>query len=39
MANYPLQVSIWVLGLSAFCGNIFVVIWRIMKDRSKVRVE
>ena len=35
MANYPLQISIWVLGFSAFCGNLFVIIWRILRDRSK----
>ena len=36
MANFALQVSIWVLGFFAFAGNIFVVVWRIKTDRSKV---
>ena len=36
MANFALQISIWVLGCCAFSGNLFVVIWRIKTDRSKV---
>ena len=33
---YPTsQVSIWVLGTSAFIGNLFVVVWRVRTDRSK----
>ncbi len=36
MSNFALQVSIWVLGILAFVGNIFVVIWRIRTDRKKV---
>jgi hypothetical protein len=29
MANYPLQISIWVLGVLACVGNVFVIIWRM----------
>ena len=36
MANNALQVSIWVLGLCAFVGNAFVIIWRVITDRTKV---
>lgn len=36
MANYALQVSIWVLGTFAFVGNLFVVIWRVTTERTKV---
>lgn len=36
MANYPLQISIWVLGVFAFIGNMFVVVWRINSDRGRV---
>ncbi|KAI0232930.1 hypothetical protein LSAT2_016795 [Lamellibrachia satsuma] len=35
MANPLLQVSIWVLGISAFLGNLFVIVWRIRTDASK----
>ena len=28
MSNYVLRVSIWVLGLTAFWGNIVVIVWR-----------
>ncbi|KAI0217434.1 hypothetical protein LSAT2_030761, partial [Lamellibrachia satsuma] len=30
-----MQVSIWVLGISAFLGNLFVIVWRIRTDTSK----
>lgn len=36
MANYPLQISIWVLGVCAFVGNLFVIVWRVKTDRKKV---
>lgn len=36
MDNYVLQVSIWVLGLFAFAGNIFVVLWRVKTDRKRI---
>lgn len=36
MANYALQISIWVLGFCAFIGNTFVVLWRIKTDRHRV---
>ncbi|CAD5116857.1 DgyrCDS5699 [Dimorphilus gyrociliatus] len=36
MANYALQISIWVLGFCAFIGNSFVVAWRIKTDRHRV---
>lgn len=36
MSNSALQVSIWVLGILAFIGNAFVVIWRLNTDRSRV---
>ena len=36
MDNYALQVSIWVLGITAFVGNLFVVVWRVRTDRHKV---
>ncbi|KAI0226424.1 hypothetical protein LSAT2_023008 [Lamellibrachia satsuma] len=35
MTNPLLQVSIWVLGISAFLGNLFVIVWRIRTDASK----
>ncbi|KAK2192054.1 hypothetical protein NP493_40g08029 [Ridgeia piscesae] len=35
MANRLLQMSIWVLGTSAFVGNLFVIIWRFRTDRTK----
>ncbi len=31
-----MKIAIWVLGISAFCGNVFVVIWRLKSDRSRV---
>ena len=36
LANFPLQISVWILGTCAFIGNLFVVIWRTASDRSKV---
>ncbi|XP_070571255.1 G-protein coupled receptor GRL101-like [Ptychodera flava] len=37
MANQVLRWSIWVLGISAFLGNIFVIVWRIKEnDLNKV---
>ena len=36
MDNFALQISIWVLGFLAFLGNVFVISWRIITDRSKV---
>ncbi|XP_070570745.1 G-protein coupled receptor GRL101-like [Ptychodera flava] len=37
MANQVLRWSIWVLGISAFLGNIFVIIWRVKQnDLNKV---
>ncbi len=36
MANYALQISIWVLGSCALVGNFFVVIWRLMTEKGKV---
>ncbi|KAI0227369.1 hypothetical protein LSAT2_022198, partial [Lamellibrachia satsuma] len=35
MTNPLLQVSIWVLGISALVGNLFVIVWRIRTDASK----
>ncbi|XP_052762517.1 G-protein coupled receptor GRL101-like isoform X2 [Mya arenaria] len=34
MSNYVLRVSIWILGLVAFWGNIVVVVWRSMDMRN-----
>ena len=34
MANSTLQLSIWVLGIVAFFGNLFVVIWRTRRKQS-----
>lgn len=39
MANYALQVSIWVLGFCALFGNLFVVVWRIIKERRNMKVS
>jgi len=36
MANYPLQISIWILGITALAGNIFVVVWRTATERKQV---
>ena len=36
MANPTLQISIWVLGLVATFGNIFVIIWRVISDRHRI---
>ena len=37
MSNYVLRVSIWVLGLTAFWGNIVVIVWRT-RDRRNGKV-
>ncbi|XP_022098818.1 uncharacterized protein LOC110983669 isoform X2 [Acanthaster planci] len=38
MRNHVLRVFIWILGLSAFLGNAFVVVWRLhTKQRFKVQ--
>ena len=31
-----MQISIWVLGMLACAGNLFVVIWRVRTERAKV---
>ncbi|XP_070556438.1 G-protein coupled receptor GRL101-like [Ptychodera flava] len=37
MANQVLRCSVWILGLAAFFGNSFVIVWRIkQKDLGKV---
>ena len=36
LANRALQISIWVLGFLAFTGNLFVMIWRAVKEKFKV---
>ena len=36
MANPVLQVSIWVLGVAATLGNIFVIVWRCYHGDGKV---
>ena len=36
MANTTLQICIWILGIVAFIGNLFVVVWRITTDRQRV---
>lgn len=36
MANHALQISIWVLGLCAFFGNLFVIAWRVKTDNTRV---
>ena len=36
MANFPLQISIWVLGFLAFGGNLFVMIWRAVTEKFRV---
>ncbi|XP_077989864.1 uncharacterized protein LOC144444325 [Glandiceps talaboti] len=35
MANKIQRSFVWILGLIAFCGNIFVIIWRIKKNDLK----
>ena len=34
LANKTLQVSIWILGAMALLGNVFVIFWRCVKQRS-----
>ena len=36
MANYILQISIWILGILATVGNAFVIFWRIFRERMRV---
>ena len=37
MKNKTLQICIWILGILAFLGNLFVIIWRIIdKEENKV---
>ena len=36
MANPTLQISIWILGIVATLGNVFVVIWRCRFDASSI---
>ena len=36
LSNRSLQISIWVLGVIALFGNLFVVIWRSIKEKFKV---
>ena len=37
MKNNTLQICIWILGILAFLGNLFVIIWRIIdKEENKV---
>ena len=38
MKNNTLQISIWILGILAFLGNLLVIIWRII-DREENRVQ
>ncbi|XP_071945577.1 G-protein coupled receptor GRL101-like [Antedon mediterranea] len=33
MSNYVLRISIWVLGATAFLGNLVVIIWRVTHSR------
>jgi nitrate reductase NapE component len=40
MANYILRVSLWVIGMVAFVGNLIVIVWRLQKGReSKVIIS
>ncbi|XP_070570225.1 G-protein coupled receptor GRL101-like [Ptychodera flava] len=40
MANQVLRWSIWMLGIAAFFGNLFVIVWRIKeKDLGKVHTS
>ena len=36
MANPTLQISIWILGIVAILGNVFVIIWRCCFDASSI---
>lgn len=36
MANIPLQLLIWVVGISSLIGNMFVIIWRLQKYSTRV---
>jgi hypothetical protein len=39
MSNYLLRITIWILGVIAFFGNLLVFIWRVRDDRNgKVRL-
>ena len=38
MKNKTLQICIWILGILAFLGNLFVIIWRII-DKEENRVH
>ena len=38
MKNNTLQICIWILGILAFLGNLFVIIWRII-DKEENRVQ
>ena len=33
--NRPLRVSMWILGLSALLGNLFVIFWRVRPQQGK----
>ena len=34
LANKTLQISIWILGAMALLGNVFVIFWRCVKEKS-----
>ncbi len=38
MRNEVLRIFIWILGLSAFLGNVFVVVWR-SRNKQRFRVQ
>ena len=38
MKNNTLQICIWILGILAFLGNLFVIIWRLI-DKEENRVQ
>ena len=38
MKNKALQVCIWILGVCAFLGNLFVIVWRLI-DKEEGRVQ
>lgn len=38
MKNKAVQICIWILGISAFFGNLFVIVWRLI-DKEESRVQ
>ncbi|XP_064652954.1 G-protein coupled receptor GRL101-like [Lineus longissimus] len=39
MASYVLRVSLWVIGVVAFVGNLIVIVWRLQKGRESKSIQ